>query len=411
MVNDTQQIPAGYKQTDVGVIPNSWKALQIRDVAKYRRGSFPQPYGLPQWYDEIGGKPFIQVVDVGENCKLKKTTKQKLSKKAEKYSVFVKKGSVIITIQGSIGRVAVTDYDAYMDRTLLLFESFNVPVDVHFLKYALQVLFEKEKQSAPGGIIKTITKEALSSFVLQIPPIEEQSLISNSLSDIDSLISKLDQLIQKKKNIKQGAMQELLTGKRRLPGFSGEWKLEKVDDFGEIVTGGTPPTSNKSYWNGRIPWITPTDINKSKNIFNSERQITALGLSIIRKLPANSVLVTCIASIGKNAILKKDGACNQQINAIIPNKHHSPDFIYYLMELSKQFLLSNAGITATNIISKKDFAQLEFSVPDLKEQNEIASVLTATDIEIEKIEDKKNKYQELKQGMMQQLLTGKIRLI
>jgi len=395
MVNDTQQIPAGYKQTDVGVIPNSWKALQIRDVAKYRRGSFPQPYGLPQWYDEIGGKPFIQVVDVGENCRLKKTTKQKLSKKAEKYSVFVKKGSVIITIQGSIGRVAVTDYDAYMDRTLLLFESFNVPVDVHFLKYALQVLFEKEKQSAPGGIIKTITKEALSSFVLQIPPIEEQSLISNSLSDIDSLISKLDQLIQKKKNIKQGAMQELLTGKRRLPGFSGEWEEIKLGDVSTIRTG--KKDVNEGNPEGKYPFFTCSRTISYSNSFSFDTE---------------AILIAGNGEVGNLHLFKGKFEAYQR-TYVLSDFEVNTSFLWHQMSFFFKKSLGIGTIGSSIPYIKKenivDFIFLSPRSPD--EQNAIANVISDFDKEIMFLEQRRNKYQNLKQGMMQQLLTGKIRLI
>lgn len=403
MVNDTQQIPEGYKQTDVGAIPNSWKALQIRDVAKYRRGSFPQPYGLPQWYDEIGGKPFIQVVDVGENCRLKKTTKQKLSKKAEKYSVFVKKGSVIITIQGSIGRVAVTDYDAYMDRTLLLFESFNVPVDVHFFKYALQVLFEKEKQSAPGGIIKTITKEALSSFVLQIPPIEEQSLISNSLSDIDSLISKLDQLIQKKKNIKQGAMQELLTGKRRLPEFTGEWEdvtLEELERAGKAKLFRGKVISKKDIDNfpGSYPIYSSSIHNNGKfgqygkHMFDEE-------------------LITWSVDGGGNFFYRpkhKFSVTNVCGYIRLTTRSIRYDFLAFQLQQLHSYLSFDYTMKAHPSVIRKAYS---LKLPSVKEQAAIAQILLEMGVEIDVLEAQKIKYTHLKQAMMQQLLTGKIRLI
>ena len=120
--------------------------------------------------------------------------------------------------------------------------------------------------------------------------------------------------------------------------FEGEWELRQVSDFGSLVTGGTPHTAIDYYWGGRYPWITPTDISSSRDIAASERMITEKGLAAIRGLPADSVLVTCIASIGKNAILKTKGGCNQQINAIIPNGGYSADFIYYLFEYNVQHL-------------------------------------------------------------------------
>ena len=207
-------------------------------------------------------------------------------------------------------------------------------------------------------------------------------------------------------------MQELLTGKKRLPGFAGEWEKKKVSEVGEIITGSTPPTSNKTYWNGDIPWITPTDISAIRDIWCSERQITQYGLKVLRQLPANTLLVTCIASIGKNSILRKTGACNQQINAVIPDDKHNVDYLYYLIENNKFHLLSRAGITATNIVSKREFMEIVFVFPPtLAEQTAIAAVLSDMDAEIAALEQKRDKYKAIKRGMMQELLTGKIRLV
>ena len=140
------------------------------------------------------------------------------------------------------------------------------------------------------------------------------------------LIESLEQLLTKKRQIKQGAMQELLTGKKRLPGFSGEWEVKFVSEFGEIATGATPRTDIAAFWGEKYPWITPTDISFDRDIVASSRMITQEGLNSIRMLPANTVLVTCIASIGKNAILKIKGSCNQQINAVIPSVSYSSEF-------------------------------------------------------------------------------------
>jgi type I restriction enzyme S subunit len=106
-----------------------WEVKTLRELTRYRRGSFPQPYGLSKWYDDISGFPFVQVFDVDDNFKLKSETKRRISKEAQDMSVYIAKGSVIITLQGSIGRIAITQYDAYVDRTLLFFESFIVPFD------------------------------------------------------------------------------------------------------------------------------------------------------------------------------------------------------------------------------------------------------------------------------------------
>lgn len=185
-----------------------WETAKLINVADYRRGSFPQPYGLAKWYDEFNGMPFIQVFDVDDNMRLKATTKNKISKLASKQSVFIGKGTLIVTLQGSIGRVAITQYDAYIDRTLLLFEKFYMDIDKVFFAYIIQRLFEIKKQSAPGGIIKTITKQALSEFTVKLPERPEQEKIAKFLSGIDDLIStqtdRIEALKQHKKALMQG---------------------------------------------------------------------------------------------------------------------------------------------------------------------------------------------------------------
>ena len=186
-----------------------WEEDKLIDIATFRRGSFPQPYGLPEWYDEVGGMPFVQVFDVGDDFRLKERTKSKISKLGAEKSVFIPKGTLIVTLQGSIGRVAITHYDAYIDRTLLIFETFRKPVEKVFFARLIQNLFDIEKEIAPGGIIKTITKEALSDFKVKLPKIPEQQRIADCLSSLDALITAQTQKLAALKTHKQALMQQL----------------------------------------------------------------------------------------------------------------------------------------------------------------------------------------------------------
>ena len=186
-----------------------WEEKTLLELAKFRRGSFPQPYGLPEWYDDVNGTPFIQVFDVDYNLKLKSNTKRKISTLGAKQSVFIPKETVIVTIQGSIGRVAITQYDAYIDRTLLIFEKFHQKIDKLFFAYTIENLFEIEKMKAPGGIIKTITKEVLSSFIVKLPSYKEQKIISNNLYSLDNLIEAQNKKVEALKAHKKGLMQQL----------------------------------------------------------------------------------------------------------------------------------------------------------------------------------------------------------
>jgi type I restriction enzyme S subunit len=305
----------------------------------------------------------------------------------------------------------IDDFEAYAGGDIVILRSHNA--DPLFLGYALNT-DEVNRQKAglgQGDAVVHINARALAQVNMVIPPLPEQRAIAEALSDVDGLLAMLDKLIAKKRAIKKAAMQQLLTGKTRLPGFSGEWEVKRVADFGNVITGGTPSTKTAEYWDGDIPWVTPTDISNSRDVYITERLITHRGLASIRELPENSVLVTCIASIGKNAILRKRGGCNQQINAVIPNKACTAEFLYYLFDYNKQYLLANAGLTATNIISKRDFSELVFRVPMRNEQSAIATVLSDMDAEIEALERRREKTQQVKQGMMQQLLIGRVRLV
>ena len=305
--------------------------------------------------------------------------------------------------------------EAYFNSNIMRMEFDEARVSSkRFMNYILNT--SQSLKSLRGIAIGTTSVAAIYSRDLvkvkvPLPTKAEQEAIAGALSDADALIESLEQLLAKKRQLKQGAMQELLTGKKRLPGFSGAWEVKQVSEFGEIVTGGTPRTDISAFWGEGYPWITPTDISTYRDMFISERTLTEKGLHAIRTLPANTVLVTCIASIGKNALLKVVGGCNQQINAVIPNKSNCAEFLYYLFETNAQYLLANAGTTATSIISKNTFKELIFRVPLLPEQTAIATILSDMDAEIAALEAKLAKARQIKQGMMQELLTGRIRLI
>ncbi|RVY35418.1 restriction endonuclease subunit S [Helicobacter pylori] len=193
----------------------AWQKVRL-GTYKYRRGSFPQPYGNPQWYSD-NGMPFVQVYDVGENFKLTQKTKQKISKIAQPMSVFVPKNSVIITLQGTIGRVALTQYDCYCDRTILIFDNNTLnDVNKYFFVLSLFTKFEEEKRKADGSIIKTITKQTLKDFEIPLPPLNEQIAIANILSDLDSEIISLKNKKRQFENIKKALNHDLMSAKIRV---------------------------------------------------------------------------------------------------------------------------------------------------------------------------------------------------
>lgn len=168
---------------------------RLDEIAKYRRGSFPQPYGSKEWYDEENGEPFVQVYDIDFDMRLKPKTKVKISKAACQKSVFAPKGTLIISIQGSIGRVAITQYDAYIDRTVLIFQEFLVDIDQLYFSYVLEDLFYKAEKTAPGATIKTITKEALSAFEVLLPCLDEQIAMGKIFKNCDTKVEEAKKVL------------------------------------------------------------------------------------------------------------------------------------------------------------------------------------------------------------------------
>ena len=188
---------------------DAWEQRKLSECAGFRRGSFPQPYGNKDWYDGEGAMPFVQVADVSSDMKLVDDTKQKISKLAQPMSVFAEEGSVLVTLQGSIGRVAITQYGAFVDRTVLIFDKFNDDIDKRFWAYIIKEKFVEEARKAPGGTIKTITKEALSDFNLKLPCYEEQSKLAEFLLNLDNLITLHQRQCEELKKIKKYMLQNM----------------------------------------------------------------------------------------------------------------------------------------------------------------------------------------------------------
>ena len=182
LINKTDKL---VKSQFIEMFGKGYETIKLCDLATFRRGSFPQPYGKPEWYDGEGAMPFVQVADVGENMRLVEDTKQKISVLAQPKSIYVPTGSVVVTLQGSIGRVAITQYDCYMDRTLAVFESFKTEVNQLCFAYQLKQKFAKEAEVARGVTIKTITKEEFSNFEIAKVPIALQNRFAEFIQQSD----------------------------------------------------------------------------------------------------------------------------------------------------------------------------------------------------------------------------------
>ena len=250
-------------------------------------------------------------------------------------------------------------------------------------------------------------------FSIPLPPLPEQRAIAAALSDVDDLLASLDALIAKKRLIQQGAMQELLTGKRRLPGFSGEWAVKKIGEIGyRFLNGGTPSTKNKDHWQGTIPWITGADIIDQR-VQEPRRFITedAVRNSATNVVEKGQLLVVTRTGVGKATIAPYNLAISQDITGVyINSSKYSSEFLFrYFNFNSDMFRKLNQG-TSIEGITRETLQGLEITIPNIYEQRAIATIISDMASEIFVLEQQHEKTRQIKQGMMQELLTGKTRL-
>lgn len=389
----------------------SWVDKKLGEYAKYRRGSFPQPYGKKEWYGGEDSMPFVQVIDVTDNLTLVNDTKQKISKQAQPKSVLAPEGTVIVTLQGSIGRVAITHYDAYVDRTLLIFESYNFPTHVGFWAYTIQNKFEIERKKAPGGTIKTITKEALSSFEISLPSLPEQTAIGSFFQYIDQLIRLQQRKLEVLKEQKKTYLKLLFPAKRqtkpdlRFAGFEDEWKEVKL---GEVLTerniqmvpSAQVPLVSFTVENG----VTPKTerYNREFLVREESKKYKYTRYNDIVYNPAN-------LKFGAIARNKYGEAVFSPIYVTFEVNYSNilPEFIEGILT-SKDFIqqalkFQEGTVYERMAVKADDFTRLAITVPSLPEQEAIGSFFQDLDKAIAKQEEKVNQLKESKQTLLRKM--------
>ncbi len=371
------------------MLPLNWQRVRL-GTYKYRRGSFPQPYGNPQWYSD-NGMPFVQVYDVGENFKLTQKTKQKISKIAQPMSVFVPKNSVIITLQGTIGRVALTQYDCYCDRTILIFDNNTLnDVNKYFFVLSLFTKFEEEKRKADGSIIKTITKQTLKDFEILLPPLNEQIAIANILSALDRYLYNLRALILKKEDVKKALSFELLSQRKRLKGFNQAWQRVRLGDILTLKHG----RDYKNFKLGNIPVYGSGGYMLSINNFLHNGESVCIG----RK-----------GTIDKPIYLNGKFWVVDTLFYSYSFKKSIPKFIFYAFSIIKWSNYNEA--TGVPSLTKMTISNIEIPLPPLNEQIAIANILSALDKEITSLKNKKRQFENIKKALNHDLMSAKIRVL
>lgn len=385
------ELRKGFKHTEVGLIPEDWNAKRLSLVCTMKSGK-----GITNASIQKGEK----YPCYGGNG-LRGYTYSFTHEGS--YPLIGRQGALCGNILGVKGRFFASEHAIVVTP--------SKETESNWLTYVLRCmnLNQYSESSAQPGL--SVSK--LLPLVIPVPPTKtEQTAIAIALNDVDAWIQSLSHLIAKKRQIKQGAMQTLLN-----PYDNGclkkEWVVKELCEVADLATGNTPPTNDKSNYGGKFLFVSPADLGKGKWIADSEKKLSMKGFSMARKFPAHSILFTCIGStIGKAGMALKELSSNQQINAVLPNSSFSSEYLYYFLVLIAPIIQASASEQAVPIINKTQFGETKIYIPTNKaEQTRIAKILSDMDNEITALGTKLAKAQQIKQGMMQNLLTGRIRLI
>jgi type I restriction enzyme S subunit len=433
-------IPPGYKQTEVGVIPEDWEAKSMDEIGQVIRGASPRPKGDKRFYG--GNIPRLMVEDITRDKHWIKPSIDYLTDEGAKQSRLCKKGTLTVICSGTpsaVGLPALLAVDACIHDGILGLVQIEKDISAEFLFHQLGSLQQRLHAAAThGGTFVNLTTEALRAFKIALPPTKaEQKSIAEALSDTDALIESLEQLIAKKSQIKQGAMQELLTGKRRLLEFEIK-KGQKQTEMGEIPKDWDIVTLENATLNGGLV-RGPFGGTLKKEIFvesgykvyeqrNAIYRTVEMGNYFIdsnkyKELERFSVhpgdlIVSCSGTIGciyQIPIGSPDGVINQALLKISLNKEIVDNTFFLAVFQSKSFqerIKENShGGAMQNLVGMDVFRNTTFQLPSKDEQEAIATILSDMDLEITALEEKLAKARQIKQGMMQELLTGRVRLI
>jgi type I restriction enzyme S subunit len=410
MTTATGTIPVGYKQTEVGVIPTDWSCIKLPDTTLPSSNSIKiGPFGsalkkeyLTKKGYKVYGQENVYEKDMSIGDRFLSSARFRDLKSCE-----IVPSDFLVSMMGTVGKcVIVPDgiEQGIMDSHLLRIKFDDSKIERRFVSqlFETKIIFDQIKQLSVGGIMEGLSSKIIKSIYFPLPPTKQEQLaIATALSDVDQIIRKLEKFIQKKKNIKKGAMQELLTGKRRLPGFSEKWETKKLGDIFRVTRGqvlAMTKTTEESMGEYQYP------------VYSSQTKNSGLAGFYKDYLFENCITWT---TDGANAGDVKYRAgkfyCTNVCGVLENNNGYSNLCVAAIFNsISKKYVSYVGNPKLMNNV----VADIEISLPaSVKEQIAISKILTVMDAEIDKIESQLAKYRNIKIGMMQNLLTGKIRLI
>ena len=420
------ELKPGYKQTEVGVIPEDWDCVHIGDVAETSSGATPSRAKQQEYFDR-GTIPWAKTLDLN-NSSILETDECVTPSALQQTSLrLYPSGSVLVAMYGGfnqIWRTGMLTKDATINQALTAIRPDKTRLSSRFLLNYLNFRVEYWKSVASSSRKDpNITGKDVREFAIALPPLREQEATCDALQDIEDQISMLDMLTDKKADIKQAAMQELLTGKRRLPGFEGEWELKRLGEHVKFLRNGVNSRA-ELHSEGSIKYLHYGDIHANADSFLSPQHLPCLlGAKAARldRLRSGDLIFADasedIAGVSKSVEIL--GACESEVvsglhtiaarfdKAVLADGFKG--FLQYVPSFSAHLRRLAAGtkVYATN---RSHISSAEVRLPPVAEQKAVADVLMDMSNEIGLLRERMKKACSTKQGMMQELLTGKIRL-
>lgn len=415
------EMKSGYKMTEVGVIPEDWEVKNVSEscLIKARigwQGLKKSEYMSSGDYLLITGTDFDNGQVNWNSCAYVSKARYE-----QDSNIKIRPQDILISKDGTIGKVAylgMIPKAGTLNSGIFVIRANDRKIDQVFLSKIFMSFYFEEflNRLVAGSTINHLYQKDFVKFCFPLPNSEEQVAIAAALSDADSLISALTKKIEKKKAIKQGLMQQLLTGKKRLPGFNDKWKSMLLGDIAEVKDGThqTPQyvkSGGKPFYS--VENVTADDFKNVKYISLEEHK----ALTSNYRIEKGDVLMTRIGSIGccKYVDWDVDASFYVSLALLKINEKYDSKFISYLSNIKsfkEEVMLNSLVFAIPQKINLGNISLIKVYIPTSKaEQTAIANILSDCDSEIAALEEKRDKYKEIKQGMMQQLLTGKIRLI
>ena len=425
------EVKPGYKRTEVGVIPDEWAVRPLKQLSP--RQGVGVVVNPSSYFDPRGSVPMLvgsNVEESGIHWETAKRINDASNHLLSNYRLWA--GDLVMVRVGEPGITAVvpTELDGCSCASMMIVRKHS-SYNSKWLCYAMNSRVGRTQVEIVqyGTAQKQFNISDAVNFKYAVPPLAEQHAIAEALSDVDALLGALDRLIAKKRDLKQAAMQELLTGKTRLPGFRGTWEVKR---FGELFTfGGGYSASRDQLSSDGHCYLHYGDIHKSSKGFIDVRaeyqNIPKLDVPL-KRVSAGSLLddgdvVFVDASEDDEGTSKHIVVVNKDQSPYISGLHtivaksRTDDlaheyrrYCFQTTAIRQQFLFYAVG-TKVSGISKSNIPKLAMPVPTVAEQSAIAKVLSDMDAELAALEERRAKTRALKQGMMQELLTGKTRLV